>query len=144
MNKKEIAYDFFSQGFNCSQSVFATFADKYGLSKETALKIGCGFGGGMRNGEICGAVSGAVMVIGLRYGHSCANDSESKALCYQKTREFTDIFKQKNKSIICSDLLNCNIFSDGGMQLAIDKNLFKTTCVDMIYSAVEILEDLGY
>ena len=59
MLKKEAA-ELFAEGFNCSQSVFSVFAEKYGLPKETALKIGCGFGGGMRNAEVCGAVTACV------------------------------------------------------------------------------------
>lgn len=141
MSKASEANAMFMQGFNCSQSVFAAFSDKYGIPQETALKIGCGFGGGMRNGELCGAVTGAVMVIGLKYGSS---DMESKSLCYQKTKEFTEKFKAKNKSIVCRELLGCDISTTDGMELAIEKNLFKTTCADMVISAAELLEELGY
>lgn len=144
MTKKEIAAEYFSQGFNCSQSVFATFAEKYGLNKELALKIGCGFGGGMRNAEVCGAVTGAIMVIGLRYGHIIGDDNDSKSLCYQKTVEFTTAFKNKNKSIICRDLLGYDISMPEQMDIAAEKGLFKTTCVEMICNAVELLEELGY
>lgn len=144
MIKSEKAAELFSKGFNCSQSVFAVFAEQYGLSKEFALKIGCGFGGGMRNGEICGAVSGAVMVISLRYGHSDGADNESKAFCYQKTKEFTEAFKAKKGSIVCRDLLGIDIFVGDGMAAASAKGLFKTTCVDMIKCAVELLEEMGY
>lgn len=144
MKKSEKAAELFSQGFNCAQSVFAVFAEKYGISQELALKIGCGFGGGMRNAEICGAVSGAVMVISLRYGHSESSDNDSKSLCYVKTREFTEQFKAKNNSIICRDLLGIDIFKGDGMKIAGEKGLFQTVCVDMIKSAVELLEELGY
>lgn len=144
MTKSEKAAELFSKGFNCSQSVFAVFAEKYGLSEELALKIGCGFGGGMRNGEICGAVSGAVMVISLRYGHSDGTDNESKTLCYQKAREFTEAFKAKQGSIICRDLLGIDIFVGNGLNIANEKGLFRTTCVDMIKFAVQLLEEMGY
>ncbi len=144
MTKKEMAADLYAQGFICSQAVFAVFAEKYGLPKELALKIGCGFGGGMRNAELCGAVTGAAMVISLRYGHTVGDDSDSKQLCFRKTREFTDRFAAKNGSIICRDLLGIDIFKGDGMSIAAGKNLFKTTCVDMICDAVEILEELGY
>ncbi len=144
MTRSDMAAELYSQGFICSQAVFAVFAEKYGLSKETALKIGCGFGGGMRNAELCGAVTGAVMVISLRYGHIVGSDSEAKALCFRKAREFTDRFAEKNGSIVCRDLLGIDIFKGDGMQIAAEKNLFKTTCVDMIRDAVELLEELGY
>ncbi len=144
MTRKEKAAQLYAQGFICSQAVFAVFAEKYGISEELALKIGCGFGGGVRNAEICGAVSGAVMVISLRYGHSVGSDREAKLLCFGKTREFTDRFIERNRSIICRDLLGVVIFKGDGMRLAIEKNLFKTICVDMICDAVELLEELGY
>ncbi len=144
MTRKEQAAELYSKGFICSQAVFGVFAEKYGLPMETALKIGCGFGGGMRNAELCGAVTGAVMVISLRYGHTVGSDSEVKQLCFQKTKEFTDRFAAKNKSIVCRDLLGIDIFKGDGMQRAAEKNLFRTTCVDMICDAVEILEELGY
>ena len=144
MTRKDMAAELYAQGFICSQAVFAVFAEKYGLSREMALRIGCGFGGGMRNAEACGAVTGGIMVISLRYGHIAGGDSESKLLCFQKTREFTDRFAAKNGSIVCRDLLGIDIFKGDGMQIAAGKNLFKTTCVDMIRDAVEILEELGY
>lgn len=144
MTKSEKAAELFTKGFNCSQSVFSVFAEKYGLSEELALKIGCGFGGGMRNGEICGAVSGAVMIIGLCYGHSDGSDNQSKALCYQKAREFTESFKAKQGSIICRDLLGIDIFEGDGMNIANGKGLFRTTCVDMIKCSVQLLEEMGY
>lgn len=144
MTKCEKAKELFSKGFNCSQSVFTAFAEKYGLPQETALKIACGFGSGMRNGEVCGAVSGAVMVIGLKYGQSIATDNESKSLCYSKTVEFTKAFRERNSSIICRDLLGCDISTGKGMDYAKQHNLFKTTCVDMICSSVKLLEELGY
>lgn len=142
--KSEKAKELFAMGYNCAQSVSAVFADKYGIMQDEMLKISCGFGGGMRNGEVCGAVSGAIMVIGMKYGNGSTNSSETKALCYQKATEFTNMFSQKNKSIICRELLGIDIFKDDGMQRAQAANLFQTTCVDMIVDAVELLEKLGY
>lgn len=144
MNTKETAAKLFSQGFNCSQSVFAAFSEKYGLPSDIALKIGCGLGGGLRSGEVCGAVSGAVMVIGLRYGHSDSADTESKRLCYIKTAEFLQEFKKLNNSIICRELLGCDISNPDGMNTAQEKGLFGTTCVKMVCDAVDLLERLGY
>lgn len=140
----EKAVAIFNSGMNCSQSVFLTFCEKYGLSREEAAKISCGFGGGMRAGEVCGAVSGAVMVIGLKYGNSTPEDTQAKALCYSKTVEFINEFKAKTKTIICRELLGYDISTAEGMNMAKEKGLFKTTCVDMVKHSVEILEKLGY
>lgn len=138
MSKKiKMASDLFNGGNNCSQAVLTAFASDYGLDEETALKITCGFGSGVRNAEICGAVSGAVMVIGLKYGYS-------KEICNQKTEEFTAKFKAENGSVVCRKLLNCDISTPAGREKAIAGNLFNTKCLDMVVSAVTILEESGY
>ena len=142
--KSEKAVELFKKGLNCSQAVFASFCEDYGLGSEFALKIGCGFGGGVRSGEICGAVSGAVMVIGLKYGNGSIEDLESKGNCYAKTSEFLDKFRDINGSVVCRDLLGCDISTAAGLQLAKDKGLFSTTCVDLVRSSCELLEGLGY
>lgn len=142
--KADLAAELFDSGFNCSQSVLAVFCEQYGLAKETALKMSCGFGGGVRSGEICGAVSGAVLVIGFKYGQSMAEDKDTKAECYAKTVEFMNAFRAKNKSVVCRQILGYDISIKEEYAQAESKNLFKTTCVDMIKSSVEILEELGY
>ena len=134
----------FNSGFNCAQSVLATFCEKYGLDKETALKVSSGLGGGFRAGEICGAVSGAVLVIGLKYGQYIAEDKASKGNCNSKTVEFTKLFKSKNKSFVCREILGYNLAIAEEYDQAQSKNLFKTTCIDMVRSAAELLEELGY
>jgi len=142
--KQDSAANIFSAGFNCAQSVISAFCEDYGVDKETALKITGGLGGGFRSGEICGAVSGAVLVIGLKYGHHIEGDLETKSNCNAKTIEFLNKFKAKNTYIICRDILQCDISTPEGMEQAKSKNLFKTTCVDMVRDAVAILEELGY
>lgn len=142
--KSEKAKELFLKGYNCAQSVSAVFADNYGINQNDILKMSCGFGGGMRNAEVCGAVSGAVMVIGMKYGNGSMNSPDAKAFCYQKTVEFTNMFRKKNNSIICRELLGVDIFKDDGMKKAQDANLFQTTCIDMITDAVNILEQLQY
>jgi C_GCAxxG_C_C family probable redox protein len=144
MEKTEMALDLFNSGFNCAQSVFAVFSEDYSLPQETALKIACGLGGGVRSGEVCGAVSGAVMVIGLKYGHYLQTDLKSKELCYSETVEFLDQFRKRNNSIVCREILGVDISKGDGREQAANKNLFKTVCNNMIISAVEILEDMGY
>ena len=69
-SREEIAVDLYNSGFLCSQAVFAAFADRCGIKEEAALKIGACFGAGMRKGEVCGACSGALMVLGMLYGQS--------------------------------------------------------------------------
>ncbi|WP_167956202.1 C-GCAxxG-C-C family protein [Anaerosporobacter faecicola] len=131
-------------GLNCAQIVALYFAEKYGLKKEDIIRMACGFGGGMRRGEVCGAVAGAIMVIGMKYGNRSVKELEAKYYCSGKTVEFEKEFEKRNGSIICKDLLKCNIGTEEGMQYAKDNNLFPTICPKMIVSAIEILEENGY
>jgi len=145
MSKKcDQAVELFNSGFNCCQAVLAVFCEGYGLDRTTALKLACGFGGGVRSGEICGAASGAVMVIGLKTGHCEAADMAAKSNCYAKTVQFLDAFRARNRSVVCREILGCDISTKAGYAKAHSAGLFGTTCVDMVAGAVEILERLGY
>ncbi len=142
--QSEKAKALFDSGFNCAQSVVAVFSEKYGLSKSHALKVASGFGGGLRCGEVCGAAAGAAMVIGLRDGQFVSYDKETKQFCNEKTVEFMRRFREANQSIVCRDLLGIDISTDENRAKAAEQGLFKTVCVDMVTSAVVILEAMGY
>ena len=79
MNRADREVELFNNHFNCSQAVFTAFATEYGISEELALRLGTSFGGGARNGEMCGAVLGALMVLGLKFGHFHADNHEVAA-----------------------------------------------------------------
>ena len=140
MSKTDKALELFSNNFNCSQSVFAAFAPDFGLDEKLALKLATSFGGGARNGEICGAVSGALMVLGLKYGHFDAADSEQKSRAYAIAVEYTKRFKEANGSIVCRDLLGYDLTKPDEMACIKEKGLFDDVCPKAIKSAVEILE----
>jgi len=145
--KQEKAVELFSNSYNCAQSVLGAFCEDDGLDLNAALKIACGFGGGgMRYKQTCGAVSGAMMVIGLKCGHYIKNDLESKKYCYKKIHEFNDKFKEKNGSIICRELLVGEKDIDVEMEKdpAKMKSLFTSVCVDYVKSAVQIIENMEF
>ena len=143
MNKTEKAVRCFSNGFNCSQSVFSVFATELGLDKKTALKIGSPFGGGMAcMAETCGAVTGAFMVIGLKYGKSKIGGDEAKKQTYDLVGEFVKRFKERNSTIVCRELLGCDIGTPEGSEIAREKNLFTVACPKFVSDAVEILEEI--
>lgn len=142
--REEMATGLFNSGCNCSQAVLAAFCEKYGMGQETALKLSCGLGGGIRSGEVCGAVSGAALVIGLKYGQAQAEDKAAKNNCYAKTVEFINAFKEANNSIICREILGHDISEKEAYEKAQNKRLFTTICVDMVKSAAQILEESGY
>ena len=140
---KELALTRFEQGFSCSQAVFSAYAAQLGLDCETALKISGGFGGGMgRMAQTCGAVTGAFMVIGLKYGTIDAEDKETKEKVYALVREFADRFKFRNDTLNCKDLLGCDVSTSGGMQVAREQKLFKTICPKLVKDAAEIVEEI--
>ena len=142
--KTEQAAAFFDSGFNCAQSVLATFCEAYGVEQETALKMSSGMGGGFRSGEICGAVSGAVQVIGLKYGQHIAGDKAAKEECNRRVVAFVRVFREKNSSVVCREILDYDVSKQDEYAQAQSKNLFKTTCAEMIKSAVALLEALDY
>lgn len=143
MEKKEKALELFNGSFNCSQAVFTVFAEELGLKKEEALKIACGFGGGMaRMGNTCGAVTGAYMAIGLKYGKSNQEDNEARDITFSKIHQFADEFKLKNNSLVCNELLGCDYGTPEGRKFAADNNLHSKICNNLVTDAVMITEKL--
>lgn len=143
MNQSERAAACFKEGFNCSQAVFSTYAPQLGLERETALRIGGPFGGGMgRLGEVCGAVTGALMVLGLRYGCVDAQNTEGKEEAYRLVRELADQFKARHGAILCRELLGCDISTPEGRSLAKEKGLFANLCPQLVRDAAEIVEQM--
>ncbi|MFZ5943240.1 MAG: C-GCAxxG-C-C family protein [Bacillota bacterium] len=143
MNKKEEAVSLFMEGFNCSQGVLSVFASEYNLDKTTALRVAGGFGGGMGNlGETCGAITGAFMVIGLKYGKISIDDKVAKGKTYGLVSEFAQIYKQRKGSIKCKELLGCDLNTEEGIKYARENNLFKTICPGLIETSIEVLEEI--
>ena len=142
MNRKERALDTFSKGFNCCQAVLSVFSEELSLEKTTALKIAAGFGGGMRKGEVCGAVTGAVMVLGLKYGHCREGDVENKQKANAVTVDFMDKFTQRHETVICKKLLGYDISRKSEYDEAAASGVFTTICPRIIEDAVELLETM--
>lgn len=100
------AVENFMAGYGCCQSVVAAFADLYGVNRDTALRIGAGFGAGVgRLRMMCGAVSGIVTLIGLQCGSTDGSDRTGKAHCYEIVRRLLEQFRTRNSSIICAEIL---------------------------------------
>ena len=140
--KVEQAVERFKGGFNCSQAVLGSYSEQFGLDCEKAFKIATGFGGGMRMSDICGAVTGAYMVLGLKYGNVTAEDQQNKAKTYEKVIEYTNQFKARNGSVMCRDLLGYDISTPEGDKEAQDKGLFATICPKLVQDSTEILEEI--
>lgn len=142
MTHEEKALSYFSKKFHCSQSILAAFADEFGLTEEQALKVSACFGGGMNKGEVCGACTGALMVLGMKYGHFIADDLKGRAAANANAVHFLEEFRKRNGSYICREILGCDLGTDEGRNRARATNLFTTTCCDMVASAVRILDEM--
>ena len=145
MKEKERAIELFKEGFNCSQSVFTAFAHRFDIDEETAKKISAGLGGGLgRMREVCGAVSGAAMVIGSICSAVDGKDSENKQKNYELVREFADRFTKRNGSIICRELLGLDVKMEMSAQPESRTAEYykKRPCVELVGDAVEILAEL--
>ena len=138
----EKADEFFEKNFHCSQAVFAAFAEELGLTEEQALKIGACFGSGMRKGEVCGACTGALMVLGLKYGQADEHDINSRLKTNEVTDTFLNEFKKENGSYICRELLGCDLSTSEGINTALEKKLFENFCPIMVESATRIVESI--
>jgi len=142
MDVADKAVSLFKEGFSCSQAVFTALSEEFGLDRDTSLKISQPFGGGMAHlGEACGAVTGAFMLIGLKYGRTKPEDLEARDRTYAKMRQFADRFKALHCSIQCRCLLGLDLGTEEGMRLAREKNLFQTICVKYVQDAATIVQD---
>jgi C_GCAxxG_C_C family probable redox protein len=143
MGRKDDAFSMHEASANCAQSVLCPFAEDLGLELGLAKRIAVGFGGGMgKLAGTCGAVTGAFMVLGLRYGSNAADQKASKDLVYGLVRDFAARFTAKNGSVTCRELLGCDIGTPDGMKEAQEKNLFATRCTQLIGDSVEIVEKM--
>ncbi|OPY78866.1 MAG: putative redox-active protein (C_GCAxxG_C_C) [Syntrophorhabdus sp. PtaU1.Bin153] len=142
--KRDIAVAKFQEGYNCAQSVVYSYCDDLGLDKNSALKMACGFGGGMGcKEEVCGAVTGGIMVIGARYGRGEKDDRKAAELTYAKTQELMDQFVERHGTFICRTLLNgCDLMTKEGRKYIKENNLQNKVCTPCLQSVIEILANI--
>lgn len=142
MIKQEIAVNYFSKKLHCSQSVLAAYAEECGISEEQAIKLGSCFGSGMRKGEVCGAVTGALMVLGLLYGQKSSEDTDGRQNANKVNDLMMNKFREKCGSFICNDLLKCDISTPEGIDFALNNKLFTEFCPKMVKAAVDVIEEI--
>ncbi|WP_292489489.1 C-GCAxxG-C-C family protein [Methanoculleus sp. 10] len=133
----------FMAGYNCAQAVSSVFARDAGVPEEVVLRAATGFGGGMgHTGGACGAVSGAVLVIGLIFGSTGPDEKEAKDRTYALTQEFIARFVGRNGAVSCTGLLGCDLSTDEGLARAREQGLARTLCPRYVRDAAEILEEM--
>ena len=143
MSRAEEAKRQFEKGVSCAPAVLSTYSEQLGLEKALALKIACGFGGGIgRMGRTCGAVTGAVMVIGLKHGQVNLADEESRQETHKLIKKFIDKFTALHGSIECRELIGYDLSDSAELKLARENEVFQNKCPSFVYDSVRILEDV--
>ncbi|HPR56265.1 MAG TPA: C-GCAxxG-C-C family protein [Deltaproteobacteria bacterium] len=144
MTRSERAVSVFDQGFNCCQAVFSSFCDDLGMDRDTALKLTCGFGAGMaRNGEVCGAVSGGILVIGTRCGRGERSDRSATEETYGKVRELMGRFAGMHGTYTCRMLLDgIELTTEQGQLSYLENDYFNRVCKACVRDVVELLEEI--
>ena len=142
MDRSEKALSYFDNKFNCSQSVLTVFAEELGMAEDESLRIACAFGGGIgRQQHTCGAVTGAAMALGLKFGKGKNDGDEKKLQTYYKTVELFDEFTKLNGSTNCRILLNnLDMRNENDLSLINEQNLFHTNCRKYVADAVKLTE----
>jgi C_GCAxxG_C_C family probable redox protein len=131
------------EGFSCAQALLAVYGPELGLDRETALKVAGGFGGGMgRMAGACGAVTGAFMVIGLLHGMTKKGDLQQKEISYEHIRKFAGKFRERNRTLVCRELMGVDVSTPEGFAEAKEKNIARTVCPKYVRDAAEILEEM--
>ncbi|MBN2425258.1 MAG: C_GCAxxG_C_C family protein [Calditrichaceae bacterium] len=130
-------------GYNCAQAVLKPFAEEYGLDDKTASKIASVFGGGMaRMQATCGAVTGAFMAIGLKYGFTNPGEDQDKKLVLEKSKNFIELFQKEFGSLNCIEFLECDLNTEEGQKIHNDENQRELICAKLVKRAAEIVESL--
>jgi C_GCAxxG_C_C family probable redox protein len=144
--KTERAKQLHEQGYGCAQAVLTAFASDFGLDESLSLKLATGFGSGMgRMCEVCGALTGAFMVIGLKYGKEKSDGTRygtETETTYRLVADLAGRFQEKNGSIYCRKLIGYNLMDPAERAKVVELGLFKTTCRKCILDAVELLEEM--
>jgi C_GCAxxG_C_C family probable redox protein len=140
LTEEEARYRLFDQGFDCAQTVFSAFAEELDLDEETALKIAAGFGGGMHLGDMCGCVTGGLMVLGLKYGWNEEGDAMGKDLMNRKAQEYERRFRERLGGLRCRELLEADVSTSEGKMLAAER--IPDRCPGFVAAATEILEEM--
>lgn len=144
MSSVDEAVGLFEHKFSCAQAVLGGFCERFGVDRDDAIRLARGFGSGMGLGRTCGAVTGAMMVLGLFGGAfvSAENEAPMRQVAYDRIRAFVERFEAIHGSIRCQDLIGVDLSVAAGREEAKRRNLFTTICPAYVRDAARILEDL--
>lgn len=141
MKRNENAVKLFSTGCNCSQAILMSYSDEFGLEKKFVERISVPFGGGMsKQGKTCGCLSGALMVIGLKYGENSTTVIANRGLSYNKGKAFIEKFQETFGDTECRELIKLDLNNKADLEEA-QKNVFGSRCKNIVGNTVELLDD---
>ena len=121
--------------------MLAGFGEIYGLDRSTAFKLARAFGSGMGMGWECGAVTGAMMILGFK-AQEASSEKETRYRVYDLVKEFVHLFKEKRGTVLCKELLGVDLGTPQGREKAIKDNLYRTLCPDFVLDAAQILDQM--
>jgi len=139
------AESLFREGFACSQAVLMAFAPGLGMEERQAARVASAFGGGMaRHGWTCGALTGALMALGLHGGHTSAEDTATKDAFYARIQALVARFEERHGATACRQLTGANMLDAAERQAASDRGVFTTLCPQLVRTAAALVaEELG-
>lgn len=142
--RQEIAIERFASGYNCAQAVLFAFAPDLGIDSDLALRTACGFGGGIaRRQEICGALSGGVIALGLRHGRGEGQDRARTAATYARVQELLSVFEEAHGTHVCRELLGgCDLSTTEGQEQFHGSGLPVRVCQPCVKTVVSTIERL--
>ena len=141
MSNADVAADLFKT-CNCAQAVLSALGPQAGLGTAECFRVAAAFGGGMaRMGATCGAVTGGMMVLGLRHGGTI-QEPAARGEFYGKVQDFAARFARKHGSTVCRELIGCDLGTSDGQKTFNEKGLHAGICTTLVRSAVEILEEM--
>lgn len=144
LSRVEKAAATFEEGYTCAQSVFATYADLFGMDRETAFKLSSPMGGGMgRMREVCGAVSAMALLAGLKEGNVDPSNEEGKEKIYLLTRQMAEKFKEQHGTIICRELLGLDGMEESAKPSERTAQYYQERpCTRLVVTAARIVEEM--
>ena len=148
MNKErsssaQAASEKFAAGYRCAEAILTVYGERVGLAPGQAMKLGCAFGGGLGScGDVCGAVTAVIMILGLKYGRTDKDDAGKRTATDAKVREFLIRFRAAHGHLRCNDLVGFDRSTPEGHEKAAAAGVFKRICPELVMDASLILEDL--
>jgi C_GCAxxG_C_C family probable redox protein len=139
--RAEEAVELFEEGCACSQAVLASVAERLGLDRGQAMRISACFAAGMRGGEVCGAVTGAYMALGLAHCGAGCTTAEGRQAAYAEVASFNSAFRERHGSLLCRELLGGDLSTPEGAQLASEGRLSLDKCPEFVRDAALILDE---